>query len=272
MSKYGISHHLVYIFLTSFMPNTTSKDMTPTLTTVPLEILLEISTYLAPSSILALRRTSRVLRSSVPTPNGRVQIRRSICEYIAWRRVQEEQSLRKLGKRRCVICGASQALHSFRGHSPICKWHDGWRMAPTIPKSLEPWINDILEDHARSYPPFWVALRRTYCMHCREILGWHIRECRCSCDTCGRLEVECFVRISDADDHPNSWALSDVDESAMTVVEQHLPDVKSLEHVGQKAGYYRPPPRCPIIVERTVVELECLFEDHAPGSGEAITS
>ena len=42
----------------------------------------------------------------------------------------------------------------------------------------------------------WVAIDRVYCAHTRDIVGWHVADCECTCESCGHFPVKCYVRVS----------------------------------------------------------------------------
>lgn len=212
-----------------------NPPMALTLITLPFELILHISTYLQPSSHLALHLTSRILHHILPYQACKESRSRSTCEHIALARVQEEYQLLKGKKRRCIICSAVQSLDFFRGPSPICKWHDGWLMSPMIPEFLDPFPMNQIERQPDAVPPFWMAIPRKYCMHCREVLGWHLRDCACRCDSCGDLEVECYVRVSSSDNRPISWRLEDIPGRPSHVVEQHSSKRRQLDSVVRRS-------------------------------------
>lgn len=208
-----------------------NPPMALTLITLPFELILQISTYLQPSSHLALHLTSRILHQILPYPDCEESLSRSTCEYIAFSRVWEDHQLWKGGQRRCIICSAIQSLDFFRGQSPICKWHDGWLMSSVIPEFFDPFPMNKTERQPDAVPPYWVAIPRKYCMHCREVLGWHLRDCACRCDSCGDLEVDCYVRVSSSGNRPISWRLEDIPGRPSHVVEQHSLKRRQLDSV-----------------------------------------
>lgn len=194
--------------------------MSATLTSLPFELILQICSFLRPSSRTSLRFTCWVLHQAIATVKNDESIQVSICELIANRRIRLEHHLRKSGKRQCEICHAVHSLDFFRGQSAICKWHDGWLMSTTVPHFLGHSLKTSLERQLEYGGPVWIRIFRPYCMHCREIQGWHTQSCSCRCKSCGRLDVECYVRISSNDDRPICCRLDDRDEVVL-VVEQH---------------------------------------------------
>lgn len=134
----------------------------------------------------------------------------SACERNALLRVNEEQSNLAEGKRRCIICDALLPTTFFRSPAaPICKWHDGWQLSRSVPESLEPDLRSRLLE-PQSYLDCYVSLQRVYCAHRKDIVNWHIRDCRCGCEFCGHFAVDCYVRVSET--HGRGLVLDLVDD------------------------------------------------------------
>lgn len=193
------------------------------LTALPPELLLNILSYLSPSSRTSLLLVSKHFRrwatSKIPSaseihPSAR-------CEYLALTRYIAEYALLRHDRRRCVICSAVLARDFFHSEvTPICKWHDGWFMALQAPVALEQRFRDMLTEVAQRGKTRWVATTRKYCVHQREVVEWHVENCGCRCGSCGHFDVTCYVRISARDDKPMSWHLRIDDSSTAIVVEK----------------------------------------------------
>ena len=163
----------------------------------PTELLLQITGYLPPSAQVSLKlvnknffyRTPQIPQSSFKDC--------SPCERNAYRRSFYEGELLSKKQRRCVLCDGVQPADFFTGAVPICKWHDGRFFHLSISPNLETTVKYRLTMIAQSTTKvLWAALKRMYCAHEREIIGWDIPQCSCDCQTCGRFEVVCYVRLS----------------------------------------------------------------------------
>lgn len=168
---------------------------------LPAELLLLIHAYLRLTSQLALRHVCRELYNALPTlqptsmPN-----QRHPCEQLALSRINEDNELRRCDQQRCIVCDVPRTLDMYPWPGkPICSDHDGWFTATEVPSTLEPGLRARLHSFRSVNPGFegWVALPRTYCAHHRDILGWHVVNCKCgaSCQFCGSYAVTCFVRV-----------------------------------------------------------------------------
>lgn len=198
------------------------------ITSLPLELLWEVASYLPVSGHIALKLSCRSLLLSIPEPPRDWNKNASRCERKAHRRhINEARDLAD-GKRRCVNCDLVTYSGRFPTSAPLCKWHEPRFMSNSIPGNLDTGIRANLKDVARaSTGPSWVALERLYCAHSREIIGWHEADCNCDCDSCGHFPVPCFVRIPSKRD-TRYWRSSKLSEDGLSVHEEHWIDSKLL--------------------------------------------
>ncbi|KXS98843.1 hypothetical protein AC578_10846 [Pseudocercospora eumusae] len=191
----------------------------PGLTDLPPELLLEIVTYLSTSSLISLKLASRHLFSTTPSPSQDWFKAASDCEKTAWERAVNERKERAGGRRKCVHCGILAQLRRFPSNAPLCHWHQARFMSSTVPKFVDSSLKIRLLVLAREkQEPVWVRIRRTYCVHARAIVGWHIGSCGCGCNSCGHFEVACLIRIWSHLDAPN---ISELTRDGWYVSEEH---------------------------------------------------
>ncbi len=194
------------------------------LQTLPLELVLAITSHLPPSSLISLSLASKHFRQRIPTvpkTTYHAFASSSKCEQLAIARYTWEHWLLRSKRRRCVLCSVVQATDFFNSEvSAICKWHDGWFMAMKAPPTLEQDIGFVLWGLQREARPYWVAVQRKFCVHEGEVLGWQRAGCRCRCESCGHLDVTCYVRVHGSDDWPKSWTLRTANRDGDAVVEE----------------------------------------------------
>ena len=171
---------------------------------LPVELLQLIHTYLPLPSRLSLRHVCRDLYNALPTlqpPTHAPATTMSLtCEQKALRRNNEEAELLRRGQKQCITCGTPEDLQYFRWPDvAICAEHDGFFTATAMPAGLEPALQDRLRNFQRANPGVecWVAIPRTYCVHDKDVLGWHVQSCTCrgGCQVCGLARVTCFARV-----------------------------------------------------------------------------
>ena len=170
---------------------------------LPLELILEILAYLPTSSLIALKLVNRRLFcNTISPPQGWIK-QASSCEKTAVRRYLNERKDLITGRRKCVVCNIVAPLSRFSGDSPICRWHDAWFRSALPPMYLDSSLKEGLHYLAASITnPVWITVPRMYCAHTRDIIGWHVMECKCDCKSCGCFPVQCFVRVSPRLDGP----------------------------------------------------------------------
>lgn len=196
------------------------------ITTLPLELLWEVASYLPVSSHIALKLCNRGLFLNIPTPSRDWHKTATRCERKAHRRTVKEREDTGAGRRRCVNCDIVTYAGRFSSSAPLCKWHEPRFMSNSVPGKLDPGTKAILLKVSReSKSPAWIAFERMYCVHNREVLAWHEWDCNCDCDSCGHFLVPCFVRIPSKRD-TRQWRSSKLTEDGLSVNEEHWIDGK----------------------------------------------
>ena len=176
------------------------------LTGLPVELLLEIATYLPVSALISLKLAHRQLLRTIPVPAEYDLHKLAQCEKHAVRRAINEQKYRESGRRWCLICKTLQPLRSFLGDAAICDWHEARFMRVGIPRGLSCSTKKrLLEFGEALRQARWVRIKRNLCVHCHTVQAWDARGCYCSCPSCSYVEVECLVRLSRKADTPSRF-------------------------------------------------------------------
>ena len=191
---------------------------------LPFELHLQIISYLPASAHIALRLTSRALYLTTPFPQNQDLKKLELCERLALARcVNERQDLAE-GKRWCAVCRTLQPRTFFHeAATPVCNWHEGWRMRVAPPRRMENSLARQLHNLASSLPDArWVAVQRSLCVGCLAIWGWDVPgRCRCHCQTCGVYPITCYVRLSPKQNPPRAWEWPRQVAGAGYVLEEH---------------------------------------------------
>lgn len=186
---------------------------------LPLELLLEISSYLTPSSLIALKLASKQFYATTPAPLGAWYKIATDCEKAATHRTIQERTELIGGRRKCIMCGILAPVRRFSGDAPICKWHQARFMSSSMPEYLENPIKiQLLLMTRQAEDAVWIPVTRYYCAHEREVIGWHISTCTCACNSCGLHKVTCLVRVSPKMDTPQ---MSTPTDDGQFVSEEH---------------------------------------------------
>lgn len=176
---------------------------------LPTELLFLVTNHLPNSALLSLRLSSKHLYLRLPSLPSIHSKSHSHCESQALNRVITERALLALNQRRCILCNGVQSTDFFIGSTPICQWHKGWFLYRCIPAEILPAIQAELQEESKIWGDperqKWIAVKRMYCAHERNILGWHVGECCCGCDSCGWWQVTCYIRVS-----PGSKEVEDI--------------------------------------------------------------
>lgn len=205
----------------------TDPEPAANITTLPLELLWEIASYLPVSSHIALKLTNRALLLNIPAPPEDWHKATSRCERKAHRRYVNERQDLGANRRRCVNCDLVTYASRFPSSAPLCKWHEPRFMSNSIPDHLDAETKSSLKEISNlSNGPSWFAFARTYCAHNREVVGWHEADCNCECDSCGHFPVPCFVRVPSKRD-TRQWRSSKLTEDGLAVNEEHWIDSRS---------------------------------------------
>lgn len=163
---------------------------------LPVELFLEIASYLSKSSLLSLRLANndfRKLLQHIWQRSSR-QSTLSLCERVAIDRYTFEENDTKRGRRKCVICGTHGLTTQFKHTVPICNAHQGrftrWHVAKKRPTwNLAQYERDAAKEAV------WITVQRPFCVHEQKVVGWDVELCRCECDDCGHFVVDCRVRV-----------------------------------------------------------------------------
>lgn len=191
----------------------------PNLASLPPELLLEVVSYLPISSLIALKLVNKHLLLTTPTPPQNWNEIASDCEKTAAYRALTERKELDGGRRKCVHCGILAPLRRFSGNAPLCHWHQARFMSTSVPSHLESSLKIRLLVLARQLQePVWVRVARTYCVHEREIVKWHVGKCGCGCNSCGHFPVPCLVRLWNHLDAPQ---LSELTRDGQNINEEH---------------------------------------------------
>lgn len=203
---------------------TMAECATTNITSLPLELLWEITSYLPVSGQIALKLSNKTLLLTVPTPPPDWDQDASRCEKKAHRRYVNEGRETAAGRRRCINCDLVTYAGRFPTSAPLCKWHEPRFMSNSVPGNLDPEIKASLDKFAgENKSPSWIAFERMYCIHNREVIGWHEADCKCNCDSCGHFPVPCFVRLPSKRD-TRHWRSSKLTEDGLAVDEEHWVD------------------------------------------------
>jgi hypothetical protein len=180
------------------------------LTMLPAEILHMIVSYLPTSSLIAVKLTNKRLYRDTISPSPGWPKAASTCEKKAVRRYINERKDLISGRRQCTTCNLITSTDRFPCDAPICKWHEQWFVSTTIPSFLETGLKArLVQLSNRTEEPKYIAIDRMYCAHNRDIVGWHVMDCECECDSCGHYSVKCYVRITRKLGNPRYAELSE---------------------------------------------------------------
>lgn len=186
---------------------------------LPPELLLEVISYLPASSLISFKLSSKQVYLSTPDPPANWLKTATDCQRIAAYRATRERKEFLGGRRRCVHCGIVAPVRRFIGDAPLCKWHQARFMSSSIPQHMESSLKiRLLLLTREKEEAVWIPIRRIYCAHERETIGWHMSKCSCNCDSCGHFEVECLVRLSPSMDTPQ---VSEPTTDGKSVSEEH---------------------------------------------------
>ena len=228
--------------------------MPANLDTLPAELLLDIADFIQPSTRASLRLVSRYFQYFLPGNPSRYFKTAPLCEQLAWNRARDERENINSRRRQCVLCNAVHPIELFRANDKICRWHDAWFMGTSLSPFIEKEARKKLVRDAASGRSGWVALKRMYCVHSREVIGWyvflnysqnikppwmllalfgartladcfhpsvdrHVATCGCECDSCGHFEMMCYMRLLPEPDCPRTWELTEDEDGKLCVLE-----------------------------------------------------
>lgn len=218
-----------------------------TINKLPPELLLHIISFLPYSSLVSLKLSSKRLFQWTPDPIAERPNTITDCEKTALQRYTSERKEEAGGRRKCIHCGILAPIRRFSGIAPLCHWHEARFMSTSIPKHLESSTSTqlLLQTRERDEAAWFAVETIMYCAHMRTAIGWHVRDCKCKCESCGHHPIRCLVRVSPTTDIPQ---LMEPTRDGQFVSEEHwvLPSVSdqistifAREILGQTLGAYK---------------------------------
>jgi hypothetical protein len=173
---------------------------TPSLLSLPPELILEIADHLSPDGLLALKFSHRIFNYTLPLAPRLRSRTLSRCARLAIRSHLCSPNP-KPTHLRCILCKVVYPLSSFQSSSSpacaplslaadveqteivelpqrLCAWHVG-RLARIV--HTEPGGSNE-----------WVSSSEKMCMHCGAIQSW--AKCDCTCDSCSVRAVTAYTR------------------------------------------------------------------------------
>ncbi|KAF2448217.1 hypothetical protein P171DRAFT_481304 [Karstenula rhodostoma CBS 690.94] len=173
----------------------------PYLLQLPLELLLELSDFLPPDGILALKLTHSILNNRLPAlPRLKNRTLDQCARFAIDRHRASPRENRQ--QRRCIFCKMRYPISQFSSSSspaclPLAFDHDAPRPEIVeLPDSFCAWHVGRLARVVRTGPGGrneWVSDVRRMCMHNGCVDGWH--ECICGCGSCGYKMVRTYTRF-----------------------------------------------------------------------------
>jgi hypothetical protein len=162
--------------------------------------MLEISDFLAPDGILALKLTHRKFNETLPFSSLK-NTSFSECAHLAIRNYLSRPNSNP-SHLRCIFCKQVYPVSLFKSSSSpacvpvsweenceqtevvelpqrLCSWHVG-RLARVVHTEREVGMND------------WTSHMDEMCMHCGAVQSW--AKCGCDCDSCAMRLVRTYTR------------------------------------------------------------------------------
>jgi hypothetical protein len=169
---------------------------TTSLTSLPPELILEISDFLAPDGILALKLTHRKFNETLPFSPQLKNKSFSECAHLAIRTYLSRPNPNP-SHLRCMLCKNIYPINLFKSSSsPACapvSWEENVQQTEIVelPQRLCAWhvgrLARIL--HTKDYVGRneWTSHMDEMCMHCGAIQSWD--KCRSDCDSCDSCAI-----------------------------------------------------------------------------------
>jgi hypothetical protein len=176
------------------VPTTTS------LTSLPPELILEVSDFLAPDGILALKLTHRKFNETLPFLPHLKHESFSECAHLAIRTYLSRPSPNPTHLR-CILCKRIYPASLFKSSSsPACipvSWEEKVQQTDVVelPQRLCSWHVGRLARIIHTGPGGrneWTSHMDEMCMHCGAIQTWE--KCRCDCHSCAIRPVRTYTR------------------------------------------------------------------------------
>lgn len=172
----------------------------PPLLCLPPELILEISDYLPPDGILALKFTHPVLYTTLPLDIRLRNVTLSNCARLAIRTYLRRPDPRP-SHMRCILCKTVYPANLFSSsNSPACipiSFSNSTLNTDVVelPRRFCAWHVGRLARIIHTKPGGrneWVSQTEEMCMHCGAVQQWG--KCECDCDSCGSRAVRTYTR------------------------------------------------------------------------------
>ncbi|KAF2714764.1 hypothetical protein K504DRAFT_469175 [Pleomassaria siparia CBS 279.74] len=179
-----------------------TKSPTPTLISLPPELILEIGDHLPPDGILSLKFTHPILNGILPLLPRLRNTTLSTCARFAIRTYLSRTDP-KPTHIRCILCKTTYPANIFNSSSsPACQ-PLSFTDTGSRPEVVELPRRFCACRHVgrlaklvhteRGGRNEWVSRKRDMCMHCGVVKGWGT--CNCTCDSCGTRIVRTYTRF-----------------------------------------------------------------------------
>jgi hypothetical protein len=171
-----------------------------TLVNLPPELIYDISDYLPPDGVLALKLTHRNFNITLPLAPRLKNTALSDCARLAIRYYLSPLNP-KPSHLRCILCKAVYPINLFKSSSsPACvptSFTEDVQQADVVelPQRLCSWHVSRLARVVHTGPGGrneWTSHMDNMCMHCGAIQSW--AKCDCGCDSCAIRPVRTYTR------------------------------------------------------------------------------
>lgn len=190
------------------------------LSSLPLELLHQIASYLPIPALISLKLINPELYCSIRLPAWFQQLRGKdglqqlpACEQRAVHRYLNERRERQYGRRRCILCDTLQPLDGFLDDGQACSFHQArLRWASNRPRPEAGGSGRLVSSHPSAPESDSFRSESVICGHTKEIIGGDVRSCGCGCDSCSHCIVKCYTRFP-----------SETNSAELTFPESHGP-------------------------------------------------
>lgn len=167
---------------------------------LPPELIYDISDFLPPDAILALKLTHRTLDATLPLAPRLKDAALSDCARLAIRTYLASPNPQP-SHLRCILCKAVYPVNLFRScSSPACvpvSFTEKTQQTDVVelPQMLCSWHVGRLARVIHTEPcgrNEWTSHMDEMCMHCGAIQSW--KRCECACDSCATRLVRTYTR------------------------------------------------------------------------------
>jgi hypothetical protein len=178
--------------------------MRTSLLSLPPELILDLSGFLPPDGILALKLTHRYLNEIVPFLPPPKDTPFSECARVALRYYLSRPDP-KPSHLRCILCKAVYPIDLFKSSSsPACvsdAISDASQTAVVeLPQRLCSWhvgrLARVVHTGSGGRNE-WTSHMEDMCMHCGAVQSWS--RCNCDCGSCGLRSVRTYTRYLNND-------------------------------------------------------------------------